>query len=104
MKYFSKLKDKMIEKSNEIIIKYVLNKPDIWLEVVKVINNKYEHKIFNDLIIKENRFNNLKLQGLTILGGVIITDNIYIPEDDNLKDLKPFMEFIENDIRRDKNV
>ena len=101
---FKKLKEKMVERSNKRILEYVLNTPDIWLEVLRIINNKYENKIFNDLIIKENRFNNLKLKGLTILGGVIITDNIYIPEDDNLKDKKPFMEFIENDIRRDKNV
>ena len=97
---FNKLKNKMIEKSNERIIKYVLNTPDIWLEVVRVINNKYENKIFNDLIIKDNRFNNLKLQGLTILGGVIIKDNTYIPEDDSSKGKKKFMEFIANDIKR----
>ena len=97
---FNKLKDKMIEKSNDTIIKYVLNTPDIWLEVVRVINNKYENKIFNDLIIKDNRFNNLKVQGLIILGGVIIKDNIYIPEDDSLKGKKKFMEFIANDIKR----
>ena len=96
---FNKFKNKMIEKSNERILKYVLNTTDIWLEVVRIINNKYEHKIFNDLIIKENHFNNLKLQGLTILGGVIIKDNIYIPEDDSSKSKKKFMEFIENDIK-----
>ena len=96
---FNKFKNKMIEKSNKRILKYVLNTPDVWLEVLRVINNKYEHKIFNDLIIKENHFNNLKLEGLTILGRVSIVGNTYVPEDHNPKSENKFMEFIENDIK-----
>ena len=57
---FNKLKNKMVERSNKRILEYVLNTPDIWLEVLRVINNKYEHKIFNDVIIKENHFNNFR--------------------------------------------
>ena len=96
---FKKLKVKMVERLNKRILEYVLNTPDIWLEVLRVINNKHEHKIFNDLIIKENHFNNLKLQGLTILGRVSIVGNTYVPEDHNPKSEKKFMEFIANDIK-----
>ena len=98
---FNKLKNKMVERTNKKVLEYVLNTPDVWLEVLRVINNKYEHKIFNDLIIKENRFNNLKVEGLIILGGVSIIGNTYIPEDHNLKSEKKFMEFIANDKRKD---
>ena len=97
---FNNFKKKMVERTNKKVLEYALNTPDVWLEVLRGINNKYEHKIFNDLIIKENHFNNLKLQGLTILGGVSIVGNIYVPEDHNPKSKKKFMEFIENDIKR----
>ena len=98
---FNKLKEKMIERYNKRILEYVLNTPDVWLEVLRVINNKYEHKIFNDLIIKENRFNHLKIDRLTVLGGVHIGNNTYIPEDNNFKDKKPFIEL--NEYRNKKD-
>lgn len=98
---FNKLKNKMIEKSNERILKYVLNTPDIWLEVLRIINNKYEHKIFNDFKIENNKFNHLKIDRLIVLGGVYISDNTYIPEENNFKDKKPFIEL--NEYRNKKD-
>lgn len=89
---FKKIKEKMVERSNKRILEYVLNNPDIWLEVLRIINNRYEGKIFNDFKIEGNRFNHLKIDRLTVLGGVYISNNTYIPEDNNFKDKKPFVE------------
>ena len=97
---FNKLKKKMVERSNKRILEYVLNNSDIWLEVLRIINNRYEGKIFRDIKIERNRFNHLKLNNLTILGGIYIKDNIYIPKDDDLKDKNHFIELSNNDIKK----
>ena len=86
---FNNFKKKMVERSNKRILEYVLNTPEIWLEVLRIINKRYDNKIFGSLKIENNKFNSLKLDGFTILNGIQVNNNIYIPEDDNLK--KPFI-------------
>lgn len=87
---FNKFKNKMVERSNKRILEYVLKTPEVWLEVLRIINKRYENKIFGSLKIENNKFNSLKLEGFTILNGIQVNNNIYIPEDENLK--KPFIE------------
>lgn len=98
---FNKFKNEVIEKLNERILEYVLNTPDIWLEVLRIINNKYENKIFSGVEIKDSRFNQLKIENSLILGAPIIRDNTYIPKDDNLTDIEPFIVFKGNIIEKD---
>lgn len=92
---FNNFKKKMVERSNKRILEYVLNNSDIWLEVLRIINNRYEGKIFNDIKIEGNCFNHLKFDRLIVLGGVYTSNNTYIPEDNNFKDKKPFIELNE---------
>lgn len=96
----NKFKKKMFERTNKKVIEYALNNKDVWLEVLKQINIKYKGRIFADIIIEDNHFNNFTLTKATILGDVFIKNNTYIPEDDDLKDKKPFVELSNSELHK----
>ena len=92
---FNELNEKMVERINKKVLEYALKTPEVWLEVLRIINKRYDNKIFGNLKIENNKFNSLKLEGFTILNGIQVNNNIYIPEDEKLK--KPFIELSNSD-------